>query len=68
MFSVLERNGEKREVKLSLFKNFLIFYLLRYTTWFEQSKYIFNLKKCSSYFKNIFNSDKNVRNLSVYKN
>jgi len=24
MFSMLERNGEKRKVKLSLFKNFLI--------------------------------------------
>jgi len=52
MFSILEKNGEKRKVKLSLFTTFkytlrteLIVYLLRQTMYIN----IFNLKM-SLYF------------------
>jgi len=79
MFSILERNGEKTKGKPSLFSNFLItiVYTTDWTnsllveifnvntansTWFENN---FQLQKCHSIFKNIFNSDENVIIFSV---
>jgi len=59
MFSILERNGEKRKVKLSLFSNFVKVYTTDWTyslfveiynvytansIWFEQNNNIFNFK------------------------
>jgi len=65
MFSILERNGEKRKVKLSLFLRTNSLFNSLYSTWFEQ------VKKCLFYrlsnFRNIFNSDENVRIFSVWE-
>jgi len=80
MFSILEQNAEKKKVKLSLFNNFLIsirYWLDQlFSNWDIQCKYRqfnliqeqwihFELQKIRSIFKNIFNTDKNVRILSA---